>query len=192
MKILLRNSAFIISFLLPGCQSQLTPEKYVSYFDKHARSLAKGIERNGVLAQICYIPSDYYAAREAAARKNVNVDSIKTKYIKSIYFLVSVKPGKDNPNRNLPNSFLTDQSARANDQSFSLVSDRDTVSSAAVLSEKTWNISDEKKLLVSFTKSRIGKSLHQYHFLARNLDPALGTIDMPLKDIVMEMKKLKG
>lgn len=199
----MKNSHILILLILIlfqiFCSSGLSPEEYLSYYEKNKHKYTETIERNSVKAVICYQPNEFFIARELASNTSDNNEIINNKYNKSLFFTLSLSSDKKQRG-----SFLLEREGvqgfsknvfkntfnRGNN--FFLSIQTDTVKIADYHYERNWGIGNEDIFLLTFNRNQLNRKITDYHLIIRDITPEIGTIDIPLKNLVKNTKMLKG
>jgi hypothetical protein len=189
----------VVSIFCLQCSNNLTAKEYVQYYEKNKKKYCKNIERNGIVATVCYVPSEYYAARDISNGIAASTDSTFARYKNSLYFVVLFKSKngakgsvllqkdgiagfKDNV---LQNTF-------GRDQDIFLLHGNDTIKAATFNYERNWGMGTADVFTMVFPRSRINESIKNAHLIVRNFLPEFGTIDVSLKGILRNPVTLRG
>ncbi|MDD5672851.1 MAG: hypothetical protein PHC61_01695 [Chitinivibrionales bacterium] len=187
-----------VMLLCLNCDSRLTASKYVHYFEKNRADYSKVVKRNGVVASVAYIPIEYYAARAVQFDSTLPVDSAMKRYDNSVFFVLTVRPEKggsqsvllerdgmegfkDNVYKNTFNK----------EHDIFLLNGKDTANTVSCDFERNWGISNDDAFLIGFSKKSIKSDFKKYHLIIRDVTE-LGTIDIQVKDLVGNYKRLRG
>lgn len=93
----MRNVLFIVlSWGLSSCtQNSLTKQKLQEFLLAPENGLVKTIERNGIQMTVTYRPNDLFVLQELGESRDPRViDSIRGKYDRNLYFVLSYSAGK--------------------------------------------------------------------------------------------------
>jgi hypothetical protein len=189
----------IVALVLCGCGRDLPPQAYMDYFGKNKDKFCKVVTRNGVTAKIAFVPSEYFVARDLNAGVSTSLDSLSSRYGKSLFFVFSLG---DSSNRS--NSILLERggvqgfresvfrNTFERGQDIFLLRGTDTVKVAACNFDRNWGLSNDDSFLIAFAKSDLRSKPEAYHLIIREMVPELGTVDLSLGDIVKKTRTLKG
>jgi hypothetical protein len=182
-----------------GCNSGLSAKDYLQYFEKNRDKYCKKIKRNGMVANVGFVPNEYYAAREMAADTALGRDKALRKYENSMFFIFSINSGNNGHQSVLLSkdgaAGFKDNVMQNNfdrDQDIFLLHGSDTVKAAACNYERNWGFGNDDVFLIGFPRINMTKDSRNYRLVIRNIVPELGTIDVKLSEIVLKGKKIKG
>ncbi len=177
-----------LTFLfVTGCSGRVTPQRYLKWYEKNKEKYSVKIERNGVSATVSCEPAQYFAARDMQANPKLDPDTAMKRYEKSLFFTLDVSA--NNPGQTsilLQRDGRQGYSANVNknmferDKDIFLLCGNDTIRMADYEFERNWGLGTGDVFLMMFSKSKIDKKKSQCHFIARELAPELGTIDINL------------
>jgi hypothetical protein len=188
-------------FTLLSCKSDLilTPKQYMDYFEKHRSEYTKTIERNGVKAIVAYLPSEYYAARDLESDSTLSFKSTIKKYENSLFFVFSVTGEKYQGGSILLErqgmagfKESVDRNTFERGQDIFLLKGSDTVRTAGYHYDRNWGFGSDDSFLLAFSKNSLKSRPESYHLIIREMTPELGTVDIAVKDLMKQNKRLKG
>lgn len=177
----------------------MNPQTYLAHYTNHKKDTVKEIKRNGIKMSIVLVPSSFYIAQEMALYPDIPIDSIESKYMDGLYFIVEIrgdtstglsplllKKGMNGYGAQVyENSFLKNED-------FMLVCKSDTILTAGYNFERSWGIGNADCFTISFSKKGAKFPIGKYQIVIRDLLPELGTIEIKLKSFKKYKGKLKG
>jgi hypothetical protein len=185
--------------LLISCKSTLTPKQYMEYFEQHRGDYTKTIERNGVKTIVAYLPTEYYVARDIESDSTLSIDSTFRKYENSVFFVFSITGEKFKSG-----SVLLEQKGMSGykenverntferGQDVFLMKGNDTLRTTGYSYDRNWGFGGGDAFLIAFSKKSLKSKLEDYHLIIREMTSELGTIDIAVKDLLKQNKRLKG
>lgn len=195
-KKLLTNIVVLVSII--GCSQTLPPEQYIEYFKKNNKKYSCSIERNGFVAQLQYIPKEYYAATEMIYDTSLQVKEVIKKYRSSLNFRLSIGPKEENEivkraARKLRHDFLRKKYLTGElEKNVFILLRNDTITPSDITYEKNNAINQHDSYLLCFSKRDIGEDYKKGNIYIRNIFPQLGTLDFKLNKLISGSKRLKG
>ncbi len=139
----------ILILLLFCCKTSLQPEQYVKHYKKNKGKFATTVKRNGLIAQISHLPSEFYAARDMLFDSTLTANKALQRYEKSLFFSLSFMPDKEDPvKKNIiriqRDEMLQKQNLRGTrEKSIFIYTKQDTIPLLNFNYEKNWGISSE-------------------------------------------------
>jgi len=193
------GAAIGLCCLLLACTPAYSPERYVAHYTKNRRALCRSVERNGVSAEVVYVPNEYYAARDMVSDRTLGANKALERYQNSLFLVLSVRPetpiqGSVILSRGDRGSFQREiaRNSFGRDSDAFLVDGLDTVRAIAWNYDRNWGIGNEDSFLLAFPRNRLRGNPQKYRLIVRNTAPELGTIDMALSGLLGKIGNLKG
>jgi hypothetical protein len=182
------------------CGRGLSPRNYMRHFEKNRVKYCQTIKHNGIAAKVCYMPTEYYAARDMMSENKLSLDSAIKRYRNSMYFAISItgdnyKSGsallqRDKGMQGFSNNVM--RTTFQTEGNLFLLSGQDTIRPANFTYERNWGVGNEDVFFASFSRKELNKPYSAYHLIFRDIAPELGTVDIALKELIRNNKKLKG
>lgn len=184
--------------LISSCSNRLKPYQYLHNYEKNSRKYCTSIERNGFKVTVQFLPAEYYAAQELAARVTDNVDTALKKYANSIFVKVTIKSIDNSKDGTflLRRNGMKSYSANVNNNSFNkeknmfLYCQADTLTARDYQYERNWGIGNGDTFLAVFDKRQLKHKLNKYNFVVSDLSQQIGTVDIRLNSMIINSGKL--
>lgn len=197
MKIL---SFFISALFIVQINCSVKPEKYSEYIVSKQKKFCKVTARNGIRARVCYVPSDFYRARDITRSTNAGNSTIN-KYKNNLFFIFTVEYDSISAKKLSPllsqhgiqgfkQNVITQNFLRQDD--FLLVYREDTIKTVTRNFERDWGSGTGDSFLLQFAKTDCKYPFRKYTLIIRNTLPELGNLKVKLSTIVHSSKKLQG
>lgn len=182
-----------------SCSKRLTPEQYMAYMQKQSDKFSESVKHHGVSAKICYIPSEYYAAREMTFDSTLSKEKALDKYKNSLFFTCTVTADSMDER-----SFLLTRDGAAgfsanvfknyfgHTENIFLLYGTDTVKCDGYQYDRNWGMTNDDSFLIAFNKEKIKSSIDNYHLIMREITEETGTIDIELHKLIKKAPQLKG
>jgi hypothetical protein len=193
-----RVAALLTFFILTGCSLEMRPGDYVKYFDKNRKKFSETVNQGGYSITVTYCPPELIAARVLANNGGFSLDTLLAGYRNSMIFSVVVKANDPSKSQ----SFVTGGYGQAGysetiikntfkkDREIFLTNGPDTIPVVDYDYERNWGLGTGDAFTISFHAQAVGKRIKAYRLYLRNMSVEIGTIDIALKDIVRNNRKI--
>lgn len=189
MGVLILPTVFTCAFI--SCQKGVSIKDYEKKYNTIKKQLSYKIERNGMVAEVRYIPNELYVVRNMVNDTSLSVKETESKYKNSLFLMLRVWKKQGEKGCNLFNRQGLVEEIECNEIKIYLYKDKDTVAVSSCRIEPKVNTEKSKIVSFVFPRNKIKELPSTYNIVLRNIAPEIGTVEFKLKRIIKKTPKLR-
>lgn len=189
----LRTTALTLFLFLTlsNCQKSVPHESYFETFEKQYNRHTAVIVRNGIAAELSYLPNELYAARDMQVDTGLSVLAAMKRYENTLFLLLKIRTQDDNGRSNRLRRIINNSACYMSNDIF-LTDSNDTIPLTTYRYEPSRGIGNPDEFILAFSRKMLMKRSTEYNLIFRNISPELGTLEFGLDKIIKKIPKLRG